>query len=64
MREAGKAEPFPDEVVNALTKALLEDHTTEFEGHLSKVRESLINLLDIASAAYKIKRQTYLAATK
>jgi hypothetical protein len=60
MREAGKAEPFSDEVVNELTQALLEDHTTEFAAHLNKVRQSLTNLLDIASVVYKIKRQAYL----
>lgn len=62
MREAGKEAPFPDEAVAELTQALLEDHTAEFEAHQRKVRESIVNLLDIASAVYKIKRQAYLTS--
>lgn len=62
MRENGSEIPFPADLVTALTQKVLKDHTTEFEEHLEKIKQNLIEILDTAESVYQIKRASYIAS--
>lgn len=57
--QAGKKAPFPRKAVEALTEAVLSEHTADFEEHLLKITQSLNDFLDTAATVYKIRRANY-----
>lgn len=56
---AGKRRPFPQTLMKNLTGAILRDQTSEYEHHLAQIKIKLDDLLDTATAVYKIRRETY-----